>query len=149
MQKSLLDGIIWLLFLGGLVGFVMALLKLFGGGTPEEYGVLGIGGGFWRISSEVAIYIRNRPAWAVAQGVFSRAVAVSRREVPMTVDKAVFAFAGVMVLLSVALAYLVSPWWLLLTVFVGANLVQSAFTGFCPAAIVFKRMGFPTGQAFN
>ena len=67
----------------------------------------------------------------------------------MTVDKAVFAFAGVMVLLSVALAYFVSPWWLLLTVFVGANLVQSAFTGFCPAAIVFKRMGFPTGQAFN
>jgi hypothetical protein len=62
MQKSLLDGIIWLLFLGGLVGFVMALLTLFGGGTPEEYGVLGIGGGFWLISSAVAIYIRNRLA---------------------------------------------------------------------------------------
>ena len=67
----------------------------------------------------------------------------------MTIDKAVFAFAGAMVLLSVALAYLVSPYWLLLTVFVGANLVQSAFTGFCPAAMVFKRMGFPAGQAFN
>ena len=62
MQKSLLDGIIWLLFLGGVVGFVMALLKLFGGGTPEEYGVLGIGGGFWLISSAVAIYIRNKLA---------------------------------------------------------------------------------------
>lgn len=67
----------------------------------------------------------------------------------MTVDKAVFAFAGVMVLLSVALAYFVSPWWLLLTAFVGANMFQSAFTGFCPAALVFKRMGFPSGQAFN
>jgi hypothetical protein len=67
----------------------------------------------------------------------------------MSVDKAVFAFAGVMVLLSVALTYFVSPWWLLLTVFVGANMLQSAFTGFCPAAIVFKRMGLPTGQAFN
>jgi hypothetical protein len=67
----------------------------------------------------------------------------------MSVDKAVFAFAGVMVLLSVALTYFVSPWWLLLTVFVGANMLQSAFTGFCPAAIVFKRMGLPIGQAFN
>ncbi|RUP09076.1 DUF2892 domain-containing protein [Hyphomicrobium sp.] len=67
----------------------------------------------------------------------------------MTIDKAVFAFAGAMVLLSLALAYFVSPYWLLLTLFVGANLVQSAFTGFCPAAMVFKRMGFPPGQAFN
>jgi Protein of unknown function (DUF2892) len=67
----------------------------------------------------------------------------------MKVDQAVFAFAGVMVLLSVALAYLVSPWWLLLTVFVGANMLQSAFTGFCPAAMVFKRLGCPAGQAFD
>lgn len=67
----------------------------------------------------------------------------------MKVDQAVFAFAGVMVLLSVALAYLVSPWWLLLTVFVGANMLQSAFTGFCPAAMVFKRLGCPVGQAFD
>jgi hypothetical protein len=67
----------------------------------------------------------------------------------MTIDKAVFAFAGVMVLLSVALACLFSPWWLLLTVFVGANLVQSAFTGFCPAALAFKRMGLPAGPALD
>jgi len=60
MQKSMLDAIIWALFLGGLVGFAMALLKLFGGGTPEEYGVLGIGGGFWLISSAVAIFIRSK-----------------------------------------------------------------------------------------
>ncbi|RUP09077.1 hypothetical protein [Hyphomicrobium sp.] len=62
MHKSLLEAIILLLFLGGLVGFAMALLKLFGGGTPEEYGVLGIGGGFWLISSAVAIAIRNKLA---------------------------------------------------------------------------------------
>ncbi len=67
----------------------------------------------------------------------------------MTVDQAVFAFAGVMVLLSVALAHLVSPWWLLLTVFVGANMLQAAFTGFCPAAMVFKRLGYPAGKAFD
>ena len=67
----------------------------------------------------------------------------------MKVDQAVFAFAVVLVLASVALAYLVSPWWLLLTVFVGANLLQSAFTGFCPAAMVFKRLGCPAGQAFD
>lgn len=67
----------------------------------------------------------------------------------MTIDKAVFAFAGAMVLISLALAYFVSSYWLLLTLFVGVNLVQSAFTGFCPAAMVFKRMGFPPGQAFN
>ena len=67
----------------------------------------------------------------------------------MKVDQAVFAFAGIMVLLSVALAYLVSPWWLLLTVFVGANMLQAAFTGFCPAAMIFKRLGCPAGQAFD
>jgi hypothetical protein len=67
----------------------------------------------------------------------------------MKVDQAVFAFAGIMVLASVALAHFVSPWWLLLTVFVGANMLQSAFTGFCPAAMAFKRLGWPAGQAFD
>ena len=60
MQKTLLDGIIWIFVLGGLVGFAMALLKLFGGGTPAEYGVLGIGGGFWLLSASISIYIRNK-----------------------------------------------------------------------------------------
>jgi hypothetical protein len=60
MQKSLLEVIIWVLFVGGIVGFVMALIKLFGGGTPEEYGVLGIGGGFWLLSSAIAILIRGK-----------------------------------------------------------------------------------------
>jgi hypothetical protein len=67
----------------------------------------------------------------------------------VTIDRAVTAFAGFMVLLSVALGYLVSPYWYWLTVFVGANLMQSAFTGFCPAAMIFKRLGVKPGLAFQ
>ena len=66
----------------------------------------------------------------------------------MTIDRAVLVLAGTMVLLSAALAWLVSPNWLLLTAFVGANLLQSAFTGFCPAAIVFRKLGIKPGPAF-
>lgn len=50
--------------------------------------------------------------------------------------------AGSMTLLSVALAYFVSPWWLLLACFVGLNLIQSAFTGFCPPTLVLRRLGW-------
>ena len=59
----------------------------------------------------------------------------------MTVNQAVIAFAGFMVLLSLALAWYVSPYFLVLTAFVGANLLQSAFTGFCPAATIFRKLG--------
>lgn len=67
----------------------------------------------------------------------------------MSIDRVVLAFAGSVVLLSVALALLVSPWWLALTAFVGANLLQSAFTGFCPLALVLKRLGVQPGHAFG
>jgi hypothetical protein len=67
----------------------------------------------------------------------------------MNIDRFVLAFAGTVVLLSVALAHFVSAWWLLLTVFVGANLLQSAFTGFCPLAMVLRRLGFRPGHAFG
>jgi len=67
----------------------------------------------------------------------------------MTIDRAVLAFAGAMVLVSLALAYFVHPAWLWLTAFVGANMLQSAFTGFCPAAIVLKKLGMPTGVAYR
>ena len=67
----------------------------------------------------------------------------------MNIDRAVFAFAGMMVLASLALAWLVSPYWLLLTAFVGFNLMQSAFTGFCPAAIIFRQLGLAEGSAFT
>ncbi len=66
----------------------------------------------------------------------------------MTLDRAVFAFAGFMVLLSVVLTLWVSPLFVWLTVFVGANMLQSAFTGFCPAAFIFKRFGIKAGCAF-
>lgn len=67
----------------------------------------------------------------------------------MTIDKAVMAFAGFMVLLSLTLAYFVHPAWMLLTAFVGVNMLQSAFTGFCPAAFAFKRLGLTPGKAFE
>ncbi|TAL90729.1 MAG: DUF2892 domain-containing protein [Rhodanobacter sp.] len=67
----------------------------------------------------------------------------------MNIDRVVFAFAGSVVLLSVALGYFVSPWWLLLAVFVGANQLQSAFTGFCPLAKFLAWTGVKPGCAFR
>lgn len=67
----------------------------------------------------------------------------------MTLDRAVMAFAGCVVLASLALAHLFSPYWLLLTTFVGLNLIQASFTGFCPAAKVFKLLGVGPGTAFK
>jgi hypothetical protein len=69
-------------------------------------------------------------------------------EVRMNVDRAVLGFAGFMVLLSLALTYAVSPYFVWLTVFVGANMLQSAFTGFCPAAMILKKLGIRPGNAF-
>lgn len=67
----------------------------------------------------------------------------------MNLDRAVLAFAGVMTLLSVVLVYFVSPWWLLFTVFIGLNMLQAAFTGFCPAAMFFRLLGLKAGNAFK
>jgi hypothetical protein len=66
----------------------------------------------------------------------------------MTVDQAVLAFAGFMALLSAALVLMYGTVWLLLTAFVGLNMIQASFTGFCPAAKVAKALGFKSGQAF-
>jgi DUF2892 family protein len=67
----------------------------------------------------------------------------------VNVDRAVFMLAGGMLLTSLALAWLVSPYWLILTAFVGANMFQAAFTGFCPAAIIFHKLGLKEGPAFE
>lgn len=67
----------------------------------------------------------------------------------MSIDRIVLAFAGTMIIVSLALAWLVSPYWLLLAGFVGLNLLQSAFTGFCPLAMILKKLGFAPGVAFN
>ena len=66
----------------------------------------------------------------------------------MNVDRIVMAFAGLVVLLSVVLAHYHSQYWLFLTGFVGLNLLQSAFTGFCPLAVILKKLGRQPGAAF-
>lgn len=67
----------------------------------------------------------------------------------MSIDRWVLRFAGTVVLLSLLLADFVNAQWLWLTAFVGANLLQSSFTGFCPLAIVLKRFGAKPGHAFS
>ncbi len=67
----------------------------------------------------------------------------------MTLDRSVMLFAGVMVLLSVVLTVYVSPLFVWFTVFIGLNLIQASFTGFCPAARIFKAFGIKAGCAFE
>lgn len=67
----------------------------------------------------------------------------------MTLDRSVMMFAGIMVLLSVALTLWVSPLFVWFTVFIGLNLIQSSVTGFCPAASVFRMLGIKKGCAFE
>lgn len=67
----------------------------------------------------------------------------------MNIDKAVLALAGCMVLVGIALAHFVNPWWILLSVFAALNLIQASITGFCPAAILFRKLGMGSGAAFH
>ncbi len=67
----------------------------------------------------------------------------------MSIDRAVMMFAGLMVLISLGLGFYVSPYWYLLTAFVGLNLMQASLTGFCPAAMLFKKLGLKPGASFN
>jgi hypothetical protein len=67
----------------------------------------------------------------------------------MTVDRVVLAFAGSFVLISLVLSRVHHPYWLWFTAFVGANLLQSAFTGFCPLAKILKAIGIKPGEAFK
>jgi len=67
----------------------------------------------------------------------------------MTLDSAVFRFAGIVVLVSALLSIYVHPWWIGLTIFAGLNMLQSSFTGFCPAAMIFKKLGVSPGKAFD
>jgi hypothetical protein len=67
----------------------------------------------------------------------------------MSIDRIVLAFAGLVILISLGLSQIHHPYWLWLTAFVGANLLQSAFTGFCPLAIILKAIGMRPGQAFD
>ena len=67
----------------------------------------------------------------------------------MSIDRIVLAFAGLMILLSLLLGHFVSAYWYWFTAFVGANLLQSAFTGFCPWAAILRRLGVRPGVAFQ
>ena len=67
----------------------------------------------------------------------------------MNLDRIVLAFAGSFILLSVVLSVIHSPYWLFFTAFVGANLLQSSLTGFCPLAVILKKIGVKSGYAFN
>ena len=66
----------------------------------------------------------------------------------MSIDRVVFAVAGAMILVSLLLGHYVSPYWFWFTAFVGANLLQSAFTGFCPLALMLRKAGVRSGAAF-
>ena len=66
----------------------------------------------------------------------------------MSIDRIVLAVAGFFIVLSVALAFYQAQEWLYFTAFVGLNLFQSAFTGFCPMALILKKLGVEPGQAF-
>ena len=72
-----------------------------------------------------------------------------KKEVTMNVDRLVFAVAGSFILLSVILSQVHSPNWLYFTAFVGANLLQSSITGFCPMAVILKKAGVQSGHAFS
>ncbi len=67
----------------------------------------------------------------------------------MNIDRAVLAFAGFVVLLGIALSLTLHPWWIALSAFAGLNMIQAAFTGFCPAAMVFKAVGLRPGAVFR
>jgi hypothetical protein len=92
------------------------------------------------------LYTRHGGRWKPSGAGDARS---QTKEIEMALDRIILAFAGFMVLMSVALGFYVSPYWFFLTVFVGLNLIQSAFTGFCPAAIIFKKFGVKPGCAFN
>jgi len=67
----------------------------------------------------------------------------------MTIDRWVIAFAGSFILISLILSQVHSAYWLLFTAFVGANLLQSSITGFCPLAKLLSRFGVKPGKAYE
>lgn len=71
------------------------------------------------------------------------------KEKTMSIDRIVLGVAGAMILFSLLLSFIHSPYWLWFTAFVGANLLQSSFTGFCPLAIILKTFGVKPGNAFE
>ncbi|MGI9376175.1 MAG: YgaP family membrane protein [Tsuneonella suprasediminis] len=67
----------------------------------------------------------------------------------MNLDRAVLAFAAIVVLAGSILSVTVHPYWIALTIFAGLNMLQASVTGFCPAAMIFRRLGVAPGCAFR
>lgn len=67
----------------------------------------------------------------------------------MSIERIVLAVAGLFIMISVGLSQVHSPLWIYFTAFIGLNLLQSAFTGFCPLALILKKLGKQSGQAFE
>ena len=67
----------------------------------------------------------------------------------MTIDRIIFAVAGTLVLLGLVLGLVVNPWFFTMAGFVGANMLQSAFTGFCPLAVILRKAGLPESACFR
>lgn len=86
---------------------------------------------------------------SMACNYFDKSQRRIKRSILMTIDGAVFRFAGFVVLLAVTLTFWVHPNFIWLAAFAGLNLLQASFTGFCPAAIVFKKLGCTGGTHFK
>jgi len=71
------------------------------------------------------------------------------RRTSMNLDQAVLSFAGSVVLIGLSLGWMVSPYWFLLPAFAAMNMIQASITGFCPAAVMFKKLGIAPGNAFK
>jgi hypothetical protein len=99
------------------------------------------------ISSELDLQFVNRNFLAPAGS--TKLTNEKQMEDTMSIDRMVMAFAGGMILISILLSLIHSQYWLFFTAFVGANLFQAAFTGFCPLAIILKKLGMKPGMAFK
>ncbi len=67
----------------------------------------------------------------------------------MTIDRIIFAVAGTLILLGLVLGLVVNPWFFAIAGFVGINMLQSAFTGFCPLAVILRKAGMPESRCFR
>ena len=128
---------------GNRVGALFALKAFFADGCDPDAAIsAGRAAGLKALEPAVAAIIRGESASASN----SPPAAMPTMS---TVDRLVFRFAGAFVLASLALAQIHTPAWLWFTAFVGANMLQASFTGFCPLARILARLGVPYGAAFR
>ena len=100
------------------------------------------------ILAYIRYYVYKVKRWAALGARNEAPIGVEQEHSAMNIDRAILAFAGLVVLTGLLLSQLSSSWWLLLSAFVGLNMIQAAFSGFCPAAIIFRKLGIKPGNAF-